>query len=72
VDRIRNSIENRERRDSRDIDGEPVGYEVAGRGAGGGEVLDDGVVGMLDVMDAEVSTGMFGFTALRQWPRQGF
>lgn len=73
VDRIRNSIENRERRDSRDIDGEPVGYEMAGKRAGGGaggegEELDDGVVGMLDVMDAEVSTGMFGFTALRRWP----
>ena len=70
MDRIRNRIENRERRDSRDINGEPVGYEVAGGRAGGaggeGEELDDGVVGMLDVMDAEVSTGMFGFTALRR------
>jgi hypothetical protein len=74
VDRIRNSIESRERRDSRDVEGEPVGYEVVnkrrGSGKGAGEAegamvgeeredLDDGVVGMLDVMDAEVSTGMY-------------
>lgn len=71
VDRIRNSIDssNRERRESgasqgngySHPQGDTVRYEVQHDGADGRgdeqEDLDDGVVGMLDVMDAEVSTG---------------
>lgn len=60
VDRIRNSISSREHNDAQSLRGEPVGYEVRHRD--GDEDLDDGVVGMLDVVDPEVSTGMLGLS----------